>query len=77
MFVKFLFANFPPKYKEKAKVPELGQTHQVIKKAYIKLSTFYHPDKIDNEMNGEKYKVFCEEISKLVNSRYAQMRSND
>eukprot|EP00090_Calanus_glacialis_P008129 TRINITY_DN16465_c0_g1_i1.p1 TRINITY_DN16465_c0_g1~~TRINITY_DN16465_c0_g1_i1.p1 ORF type:complete len:947 (-),score=231.07 TRINITY_DN16465_c0_g1_i1:110-2656(-) len=76
-FVKFLFANFPPKHKENAKMPEVSQTHQVIKKAYIKLSTFYHPDKIDTEKYGEKYKVFCEEISKRVNSRYAQMKSND
>ena len=51
-----------------------SQTHEVIKRAYIKLSTYYHPDKIKVEEHGEKYKVLCEEFSKQVNSRYAKMK---
>ena len=67
-----LFATFPPQHKENCKVLVIDQRNTK-KKVYIRLCTYYHPDKVDSSIHGEKYKVLCEEISKRVNARSARM----
>ena len=80
-FVHFLFKTFPPNHKENYKVFNTNRCLTLIvidqrnskKKVYIRLCTFYHPDKVDSSIHGEKYKVLVEEISKRVNARCAKM----
>ena len=74
-FVPFVFKNFPPKHKENPKMPAVSQTFEKIKKAYIKLTTYYHPDHIDIDVHGEKYKVLCEEVAKRISARYTKMKN--
>ena len=77
-FVNFLFSKFPPKHHSNPKKPEVqSQNFATLKRAYAKLSGYYHPDKVDTSVHGEKHKVLCEEIAKRVNSRYAQLKGED
>ena len=76
-FVPWLFKHFHPKHKAGVKEPPVSQTHEVIKRAYVKLSSYYHPDTIDPEIHGEKYKVLCELIVKEVNRRYQDLKNED
>ena len=77
-FINFLFKKFPPKHLPNPKKPELGsQNSSALKKAFGKLSGYYHPDKVDTSIHGEKHKVLCEEIGKIVNSRYARLKNED
>ena len=71
-FIDFLFSTFPPKHKENCRKPEISERSPK-KKAYIRLCTYYHPDKVDTSVHGLKYQVLCEEISKRVNERFARM----
>ena len=54
-----------------------SQNFAALKRAYAKMSGYYHPDKVDTSVHGEKHKVLCEEIAKRVNSRYAQLKGED
>ena len=74
-FIDFLFENFPIKHKKVSKKPEVVQGCE--KKACIMLSALYHPDKVNVETHGEKYKVLCEEISKKINKRLGCMKGVD
>ena len=72
-FVDFLFEEFPPKHKKRAVKPEvLGGDYN---KVLITLSAFYHPDKVDAEVHGMKYKVLCEEIVKVINLKLGQYKA--
>ena len=74
-FIDFLFSKFPPKHHSNPKKPEV-QSHSPskLKRALAKLLGYYHPDKVDTSIHGEKYKVLCEEIAKRVSARYAQLK---
>jgi len=72
-FCSYLFSEFPPKHKENFKRPEMTGNPLSKKRAYIRLSTFYHPDKVDVSEHGEKYKVRCEQIAKCINGRFSMM----
>ena len=74
-FIDFLFENFPIKHKKVVKKPEVVEGCE--KKACIMLSALYHPDKVNMETHGEKYKVMCEEISKKINKRLGCMKGVD
>ena len=77
-FINFLFSKFPPKHHSNPKKPEVqSQNFATLKRGYAKLSGYYHPDKVDTSVHGEKHKVICEEIAKRVNSRYAQLKGED
>ena len=69
-FASFVFTQLPPKHKSNCKMPVL----QDKKKAFFRLASFYHPDKVDQTVWGAEYKMLCEEISKRFNSRYASMK---
>ena len=73
-FLDFLFSTFPPVHREKCKKPAVIPGSGM-KKVYIKLSMYYHPDKVDTTVHGRKYQVLCEEIAKVVNARYANMKA--
>ena len=74
--IEFLFENFPPNHKENAKKPEVKDPNNPGEKrrAYFILSSHYHPDKVDANKFGMKYKVLCEEISKRINQKYGAMK---
>ena len=77
-FINFLFSKFPPKHHSNPKKPDVqSQNFATLKRGYAKLSGYYHPDKVDTSVHGEKHKVLCEEIAKRVNSRYAQLKGED
>ena len=77
-FISFLFSKFPPKHHSNPKKPDVqSQNFATLKRAYAKLSGYYHPDKVDTSVHGEKHRVLCEEIAKRVNSRYAQLKGED
>ena len=68
-FLNFVYSTFPPKHKKNRQVPNSS----FIKKDYMRMAKFYHPDKIDTIEQGDKYKILCEEISKRINGRFAKM----
>ena len=77
-FINFLFSKFPPKHHSNPKKPDVqSQNFATLKRGYAKLSGYYHPDKVDTSVHGERHKLLCEEIAKRVNSRYAQLKSED
>ena len=41
-----------------------------LKKLYQKAVIHYHPDKVDVEQHGKKWKVLSEEITKLLTRHY-------
>ena len=45
-----------------------------LKKLLAKAIVYYHPDKIDTEVHGVEYKVWCEEIVKYLTSKYEMMK---
>ena len=77
-FINFLFRKFPPKHHSNPKKPEVqSQNFATLKRALVKLTAYYHPDKVDPSLHGEKHKVLCEEIAKRVNSRYAKLKAQN
>ena len=69
-FAHFVFTQLPPKHKSNCKMPVL----QDKKKAFFRLASFYHPDKVNESEWGKEYKMLCEAISKQFNARYAKMK---
>ena len=70
-FVNFLLESFPPKHREKYDQLTI-QGANTKKRVYMRLSTYYHPDKVSKK-HGERYKILCEEIAKIVNGKYVCM----
>ena len=44
--------------------------HGELKKLYLRAVIHYHPDRVDEEEHGAKWKVLTEEITKLLTSSY-------
>jgi len=65
-FLDFLLTEYPPKHKDNFRKPEISSLESM-KRAYIRLCVFYHPDKVDATQFGLKHKILCGEISKFVN----------
>ena len=40
------------------------------KKLLVKALSVYHPDKVDENHHGKKWKVLCEEITKMLTFHY-------
>jgi len=71
-FLNFLFHAYPPKHQENCTKPIMNHANSK-KKAFIRLSKYYHPDKVDAAKHGEQYKALCVEIAKRVNARFSRM----
>ncbi|XP_046564313.1 uncharacterized protein LOC124273140 [Haliotis rubra] len=74
-FLEFLYKTYPPKnpiYK-KEDLPDKPDMTQ-LKKVYCKAVTHYHPDKVDVEEHGLKWKVLSEEITKLLTNHYEGLK---
>ncbi|CAH1782055.1 unnamed protein product [Owenia fusiformis] len=74
-FLKFLYQRFPLKDARK-KLPEDIDTveYSRIKKIAQKAILHYHPDKVDVETDGEKVKFLHEEITKILNGEYDNLK---
>ena len=63
-FLDFPFDMFPPKHRDNCAKPE----RTVNKKMFFRLSSYYHPDKVDS-----RWGILCEEISMKASARYLKM----
>lgn len=76
-FLKFIYKTFPPKKKtHKLKLPKMTDqdSYTKMKKTLQKAVIHYHPDSVDEEKHGKKWKVLCEEVTKYVTQRYERMK---
>ncbi|XP_052812133.1 uncharacterized protein LOC128239523 isoform X2 [Mya arenaria] len=76
-FLKFVYNKFPPKDKSKKLVlPKQTESDRLtkIKKTLQKAVVHYHPDSIDEKLEGQKWKVLSEEITKCLTRRYETMK---
>ena len=73
--IEFLYNNFPVKHKKNCKRPELKDPSNRVEKRRVCfiLASLYHPDKIQVNEHGLKYKVLCEEITKVINGRLGDL----
>ncbi|XP_074641672.1 uncharacterized protein LOC141899326 [Tubulanus polymorphus] len=69
--LSYIYKTYPPKDKGVVVLPS-GENWDMStsKKAITKALIHYHPDKIDMEKFGIKWKVICEEITKVLNNRF-------
>ena len=76
--IKFLYVNYPPKNpawkkpsdEDMEKWSELDSDSKEYKKLLVKALSVYHPDKVDENLYGMKWKVLCEEIRKMLTYHY-------
>ena len=76
--IKHVYTNYPPKSPSWQKPSEedmkkwgkLESDSRDYKKLLIKALSVYHPDKVDENVHGMKWKVLCGEITKMLNSHY-------
>ncbi|XP_031557583.1 uncharacterized protein LOC116294175 [Actinia tenebrosa] len=71
-----VYNTYPPKNPKWVKPSEEDMAKwakmemKELKKVLLKGINAYHPDKIDAEEHGEKWKTLCEEITKLLTAHY-------
>jgi len=79
--VSFLLDKLPPRHRpagdwrhleEEVRASEAHSKER--KRAFQKLVTIYHPDRVDKEKFDDKYHVLCEEICKELTSRYNNLK---
>ena len=69
--LRHIYKTYPPKNPEhKLDDKDLDEGANM-KKTLLTAILHYHPDKQDKEKHGRKWAVLCEEITKLLNGRYA------
>lgn len=77
-FIKYIYANYPPKLPSWKKPSDdemeewesLDTGSKDYKKILTKALFYYHPDKVDEKRHGMKWKVLCEEITKMLTYHY-------
>ena len=82
--LEYVFKNWPPKHVRdwKKKIPTVAKDDdkKSQNKKLLVAITLYHPDKVNqardekNEPFDDEYKVLCEEIAKLLNSRHQDVK---
>ena len=75
-FLSHLYTNYPPKNMnhDLAVLNEGDIDSEKLKKLYKKAKFHYHADKVDTKKHGEKWKVFCECVVVLLNSRSERLK---
>ncbi len=76
--IKELPVKFPPKHKADKEIPGKENTEEdlkklarsEIKKLLQQLILLYHPDHVSEDEHGKKYKVLCEEVTKILTAKY-------
>ena len=72
--LKHIYKTYPPRWKDDCNLPEELPDESapscdwkpIFKNAVI----HYHPDKVNVEADGKRWKVLCEEIFKMLSSFY-------
>ena len=72
----FIYTNHPPKNSPDYELPKKIPADD-LKKLYRKALGHYHPDKVDKEKHGMQWYVLCDEISKVLSSRYQNLKELD
>lgn len=81
-FIKHLYLNYPPKTPswkkpsddEMKKWKSMDKKSKDYKKVLTKALGVYHPDKVDEKVYGMKWKVLCEEITKMLTFHYEETK---
>ena len=76
--LRYIYEIYPPRWKEDCTLPdtlpdekaEASEWKPIFKAAVI----HYHPDKTNVETDGKRWKVLCEEISKILTGIYESMK---
>lgn len=76
--IKHVYSNYPPKHpswqkpsdEDMGKWGEMERDSRDYKKLLLKALGVYHPDKIDENIHGKKWKVLCGEITKMLNNHF-------
>ena len=80
-FLIFIYKNFFPKHRPNAAIVRSVMSAEIIleaeksgkiKKLLLKAMTHYHPDTINGDVHGLAWKYFCEEITKVLTSKYSK-----
>jgi hypothetical protein len=69
--IDFLWAKYPTKHNENPTKPSEDLSDQ---NRLMKMNKLHHPDRIDEEKYGTKYKVLNEEITKMLNYKYERLK---
>lgn len=81
-FIKHIFLNYPPRLpswkkaseEEMQKWESFDTNSKDYKKLLVKTLSVYHPDKVDEKQHGMKWKVLCEEITKMLTFHYERTK---
>ena len=78
---EFIFEKYPPKHitgyeSRKPDFALMNPPHSG-KRPLQKMVTLYHPDRVDREKHGMEYFVLCEEITKILNRQYNDIKLAD
>ena len=81
--IKHLYTKYPPKIttwkkpsdEEIKKWGSVESESKDYKKILLKALSVYHPDKVDENLYGMKWKVLCEEITKMLNFHYERTKN--
>jgi len=74
-FLVFVYQTHPPRNPSHTIAVHKPSTKLVLKKAYIKALRHYHGDK-QLVFDDQKWRAFCEEITKLLNRHYAKLKGS-
>ena len=79
VFVAFVYQKFPPKnpahkLENDLPAPKSPDFHSKMKTVYKNAVCHYHPDRQNENEHGKKWKVLCEEITKLLTTRYERFK---
>ncbi|XP_061186920.1 uncharacterized protein LOC133195052 [Saccostrea echinata] len=69
-FLRYIYEKYPTGNTMKEE-----ENSASMKKALLKAILHYHPDKVNTEEKGLKWKILTEEITKYLNARYEPLKS--
>ena len=78
---EYIFEKYPPKHisEYESRKPDFSLMDPPLsgKRPLQKMVTLYHPDRVDKDKHGMEYFVLCEEITKILNRRYNNIKQVD
>ena len=77
-FLAWLYTEHPPKHCANRFDVDIAQIlkarDDALTMSLARAIVYYHPDKIDTEVHGVEYKVWCEEIVKDLTRKYEKIK---
>ena len=77
-FLRHIYKTYPPRWKGDVSLPDDlpddSAANSEWKPLYKNAVIHYHPDKVNVEADGKRWKVLCEEIFKMLSSSYEMMK---